>query len=231
MTAEGSQPVTLVPAQPTTLLVGDRRISVNDWPLARSVDENRSVAVAASEDLLVIEPKRQSGTAQIVGVPFMFLSAAAFPTLVVGLVGLPVWLAVVMSIALLALLMVLVRAGLASLRWITFDRKANQLVFERRVGFRSRRRIEYTYPLETIKAVQLLHSGHHSISDSQGAGEQQTISHRQFHGYELNLVLDDSAVPRLNLASLTDWQWIRETGGRIAGFLGVPVIDKLYHGG
>jgi hypothetical protein len=231
MTTEGSQPVTLVPAQPTTLLVGDRRISVNDWPLARSVDENRSVEVAASDDLLVIEPKRRSGTAQIVGVPLMFLTAAAFPGLVVGLVGLPVWLAAVISIALLALLVLLVRAGMASLRWITFDRKAKQLTVARRIGFRNRRRIECTYPLESIKAVQLLHSGHHSIYESQGAGEQQSMSHRQFHGYELNLVIDDSAVPRLNLASLTDWQWIRETGGRIAGLLGVPVIDKLYHGG
>jgi hypothetical protein len=35
----------------------------------------------------------------------------------------------------------------------------------------------------------------------------------------------------VNLASLSDWQWIRETGGHIAEFLGVPVIDKLYHGG
>ena len=85
----------------------------------------------------------------------------------------------------------LVRNDLASLRWITFDRRAKQLIFERRVGFRNQRRIECTYPLETIRAVQLLHSGHRSVSETQGAGEQQWISHREFDGYELNLVFDD----------------------------------------
>jgi hypothetical protein len=34
----------------------------------------------------------------------------------------------------------------------------------------------------------------------------------------------------MNLASVSDWQWIRDSGNRIADFLGVPVIDKLYHG-
>lgn len=79
--------------------------------------------------------------------------------------------------------------------------------------------------------MQLLHSGHRSVSETHGAGEQQWTSNREFDGYELNLVLDDSPEPRVNLASLSDWQWIRETGGHIAEFLRVPVIDKLYHGG
>jgi hypothetical protein len=231
MTTQGGQPVTLVSAQPTTLLVGDRKISIDDWPLARTVNENRPVQVALSNDRLVIEPKARSGAGQIVGVAFMFLSAVAFPSLVVSLVGLPVWLAVLISVGVIGVLVLLVRTGFASMRWITFDRRARQLVFERRVGFRNQRRIECTYPLDTVRAVQLLHSGRHSVSESQGAGEQQAMSYREFDSYELNLVLDDSAVRRLNLASLSDWQWIRETGGRIAEFLGVPLIDELYHGG
>ena len=40
--------------------------------------------------------------------------------------------------------------------------------------------------------------------------------YREFDGYELNLVIDNEAAPRVNLASLSDWQWVRETGGRIA---------------
>jgi hypothetical protein len=162
---------------------------------------------------------------------FVEKSAAAFPSLVVSLVGLPVWLDVLISVGVIGVLVLLVRSGFASMRWITFDRRAKQLVFERRVGFRNQRRIECTYPLATLRAVQLLHSGRHSVSEPQGAGDRQIMSYREFDGYELNLVLDDSALPRLNLASLTDWQWIRETGGRIAEFLGVPLIDKLYHGG
>ena len=34
MAARSNQPVTLIPAQPTTLQVGDRRVAVDDWPLA-----------------------------------------------------------------------------------------------------------------------------------------------------------------------------------------------------
>ncbi len=231
MATQANQPVTLIPAQPSTLLVGDRQIPVDDWPLARTVDEKRSVAVVSNDDMLAIEPKRRSVAAQSVGVAFMFLSAAAFPSLVVGLLGLPGWMAIMMSAVILALLVLIVRNSLSNVRWITFDRRAKQLVFERRVGFRNQRRIECTYPLETVRAVQLLHSGHRSVSETQGAGDQQWISHREFDGYELNLVLENGSVPRLNLASLSDWQWIRETGGQIGQFLGVPVIDKLYHGG
>jgi hypothetical protein len=232
MTTQGSQPVTLVPAQPTTLLVGDRRISVDDWPLVRTVDERRSVEVVISDDLLVLEPKRQAGPGQIVAkVVFVFIGGVLLMIPVVLLSFLSVYLAAFLVVAVFAFAAMIVRSSLSRMRWITFDRRAKQLVFERRVGFRNQRRIECTYPLDTVRAVQLLYSGRHSVSESQGAGDQQWTMYREFDSYELNLVLDDSAVPRLNLASLSDWQWIRETGGWIAEFLGVPVIDKLYHGG
>ncbi len=48
MATQANQPVTLIPAQPTTLLVGDRRIQVDDWPLAHIVNEKRSVEVVGS---------------------------------------------------------------------------------------------------------------------------------------------------------------------------------------
>src|SRR5690348_12265096 len=48
----------LIPAQPAVLVVGDRRIPIDDWPLARSVEERRSVELRRpSDDVLVIEPK------------------------------------------------------------------------------------------------------------------------------------------------------------------------------
>ena len=94
MATQGNQPVTLIPAQPTTLLVGDRRISVDDWPLARIVDEKRSVEVAGSDDRLVIEPKRRSGTGRNGRRCSHVSQCWAFPSLVVGLVDLPAWLAV-----------------------------------------------------------------------------------------------------------------------------------------
>jgi hypothetical protein len=104
------------------------------------------------------------------------------------------------------------------------------LVIERKVGFRRRPRTERTCPLKAIQAVQLLYSGRHSVTEPQGAGEQATTSYREFFGYELNLVLDDPQMPRLNLFSLSEWQWIRQTGQLIGDFLAVPVIDKLHHG-
>ena len=64
-----------------------------------------------------------------------------------------------------------------------------------------------------------------------GAGEQQTISTREYFGYELNLILDDAEAPRMNLFSSSDWQWVRTMGQTLGEFLGVPVVDKLYHGG
>jgi hypothetical protein len=233
MTAPSNQSVTMIPAQPTTLLVGDRRIPVDDWPLARAVKERRSVEAVVSDDLLVIEvePKRLAGPGQIVAkVVFIFLGGVLLAIPVVVLNLLSVYLAALMIVAEFAVVAMIVRSSLSKMRWITFDRRAKRVVFERRVGFRNRRQIERTLPLDFIKAVQLLHSGHHSVSETQGAGDQQWTSHREFDGYELNLVLDDPAAPRVNLASLSDWQWIRETGGHIARFLGVAVIDKLYHG-
>jgi hypothetical protein len=231
MATQGNQQVTLIPAQPATLLVGDRQIPLDDWPLAHIVTEKRSVEVVGSDDLLVIEPIRRSMAGQFVGVAFLLLSASAFPSLVAALCGLPIWMALPVIVATFALIAMLVRNDLASMKWITFDRRAGLLIFERRVGFQNLRRAERTYPLESIRAVQLLHNGHRSVSETVGAGEQQWIANREFDGYELNLVVDDRAVPRVNLVSLSDWQWIRETGNRLASFLGVPVVDKLYHGG
>jgi hypothetical protein len=231
MAARSNQPVTLIPAQPTTLLVGDRRVAVDDWPLARTVNERRSVELVVSDDLLVIEPSRRAARGRIVVlVKLMFLGGVALAIPVVLLSLLSVYLAVFMIVAVFAFVAMIVRSSLSSMRWIRFDRRAKELVFERRVGFRSLRRIECTYPLETIRSVQLLYSGHRSETELHGAGDQQWTSYREFDGYELNLVIDNEAAPRVNLVSLSDWQWVRETGGRIADFLSVPVIDKLYHG-
>jgi hypothetical protein len=116
-------------------------------------------------------------------------------------------------------------------RWFRFDRRTGQLRVERRAGFGRERRVERTYPLGGFRAVQLLYSGRHSVTELQGAGEQQTTVHREFFGYELNLVLDGPDPGRLHLLALSDWRWVRETGATLGGFLDVPVIDKLQHGG
>ncbi len=229
MSGPSNQSVVLIPAQPTVVVAGDRRIPVEDWPLAGRVDEQRTHEVSRSAEALVLAPRRRSAAVQMVAM--LFLGASALPVLVTTLFELPVWMAGIVSGVLLVLLILLVRNSLSSQRWMTFDRRARRFVIEKRLGFRDQRRIERAFPLESIKAVQLLHSGRHSISEPQGAGDQQWISNREFHGYELNLVVDETDAARVNLASLSDWQWIRDTGRQIAEFLGVPMIDKLYHGG
>jgi hypothetical protein len=142
----------------------------------------------------------------------------------------PLWL---ILIILLVLFLVLLRASLSQLEWIKFDRRAKEVVFERRVGLQNKRRIEKSYPLESILAVQLLHNGRHTVEErvqggAPGGGDSYSV--RSFHGYELNIVLDGTSTPRLNLLCLSDWKWIRQSGRQIAKFLGVPVIDELYHG-
>jgi hypothetical protein len=228
MSAPSNQSVALIPAQPTVVVDGERRIAVEDWPLASRVDERRNQEVVRSDDTLVIGPKQASVAGQVVGL--IMFGGSALPVLAVALFTLPIWGTVMVSIVLCALLAVLIRSGRARRRWMTFDRRAKRFVVEKRVGFRNQHHVERTFPLHSIKAVQLLHSGRHSVSETQGAGDQQWISNREFHGYELNLVVDEKEAARVNLASLSDWQWIRETGGQIAEFLAVPVIDKLYHG-
>jgi hypothetical protein len=125
----------------------------------------------------------------------------------------------------------MVRGRLRTLRRVRFDRPAGRLVIERRMGFRPEFQEDRSYPLASILAVQLLYNGSHSVTEPEGAGERQTVSYRAFYGYELNLVLDDPKGPRLNLSSVSDWQWVRQAGQAIGDFLLVPVLDRLYHGG
>jgi hypothetical protein len=231
MSDQLSSPVTLIPAQPTMLVVGERRIPIEEWPLASSIEERRSVELTRPQDgVLVIEPKKRATSGMIAKSVFVFLGAA-LPSAIAAAFEVPWWLAILIGVMVASLLVLVIRSQLSHQRWIRFDREVGHLLIERRVGFGQERRVERTYPLRAIQAIQLLYSGRHSITEPQGAGEREMLAHREFFGYELNLVLDDPQVPRLNLLSLSDWHWLRETGEYLAAFLKVPVIDKLHHGG
>jgi hypothetical protein len=140
-------------------------------------------------------------------------------------------LAALLSLGAFGLLALVVRSQLRAQRIVRLDRRAGELVIERRTGFRREFAREVVYPLTSVLAVQLLFNGRHSVTEPEGAGERQTTSHREFCGYELNLVLDEPKEPRRNLFSVADWAWLRQTGAAIGVFLAVPVIDNLYHGG
>jgi hypothetical protein len=226
-----AHPATYIPARPAVLVVGDRQIPIDEWPLAGSVEERCSLEIRRPNgDLLAIEPKSHS---QAVGIMRFVLTVlgGVIPVAIGVCVEAPWWLSIGISLIILTILLLVVRGQLSQLRWIRFDRNSGQLVIERRVGFRRKLRVERIDPLESIRAIQLLFTGRHSVTEPQGAGERQSTSYREFCGYELNLIVDDAKTPRLNLFSFSDWEWIRRTGQSLGEFLAVPVIDKLYHGG
>jgi hypothetical protein len=229
-----SEPVhqaTAVSSQSTMLVIGDRRISIDEWPLAKSVEESRSVAVQRpTQDQLLIGPGKRTTLAIVV----RYLAAFALGPFLLAL-GLafewPWWLSALLGLALVSLLIVGIRAELSRARQVCFDRRAGRLTVTQRTGFRRRPRVTCSHPLKAVLAVQLLYNGRHSVTEPQEYMGQQGTAYREFCGYELNLILDDPAAPRLHLFSVADWAWVRQTGQSIGEFLGVPVIDRLYHGG
>jgi hypothetical protein len=224
-------PVTLIPAQPAMLVVGERRIPVAEWPLASSVEERRSVELTRpQDDVLVIEPKKRAALGLIARCVFVLLGGV-LPGVIAAACEVRWWVAILIGVAATLPLILLIRSQLSRQRWIRFDRKTEQLVIQRRARLGRARRIEHAYPPRAVQAIQLLYHGRHSITEPQGLGERQMLDHREFFGYELNLVLDDPRVQRLNLLSLSDSRWLRETGEYLAAFLKVPMINKLHHGG
>jgi hypothetical protein len=220
----------VIPARPAMLVVGDRQVPIDEWPLARSAEERRAVEFERTEDdQLVIAPRRRAG-AGLVAKTLFVIAAGALPGVIAMAMQVPPWLAVPVSGAMMVVVILFLRASLARLRQYRFDRRQGRLIIERRAGFRPEWRVEREEPLASILAVQLLFNGHHTVAEPQGAGEQQTTSYRDFDGYELNLVLDGPPPGRLHLLALADWEWIRRAGREVGDFLGVPVIDGLYHG-
>jgi hypothetical protein len=231
MPDQATEHAVLIPAQPAMLVLGDRRIPVHEWPLAPSVAERNTLELVRTEDdQLVIAPKPRTGASIVVQALFAFV-CITLPTLVATLFELPGWLGVALTVLIAAVFVLFIRGQLSRLRWARFDRRSGRLVIERKIGFKRKVRVELDEPLTSILAVQLLYNGRHSVTEPQGAGDQQTITHREFYGYELNLLVDGRHAPRWSLVSMADWAWIREAGRSIGEFLGVPVIDALRHGG
>ena len=85
-------------------------------------------------------------------------------------------------------------------------------------------------PLTDLVCIQLLYGGFHSESTEIGEpGTPGSVIHPNYHSYQLNLVFDDPKEPRYNLATHSDWKWMREAGQTLADFLGIPVADQLAH--
>ena len=72
------------------------------------------------------------------------------------------------------------------------------------------------YPLDQIRAVQLIHGGWY------GGGDRP-----KFNTYQLNLVLTDPAVPRVNVTNTANWEATWNMASVLADFLDVPLLDEV----
>jgi hypothetical protein len=113
-------------------------------------------------------------------------------------------------------------------RRILFDRRTGMMTMSRRPFWRPAQIVQ-SRPLRDIIAIQLLYGGHHCDTLDFG-GEQGTpgsVHYINYDSYQLNLVLADSEQPRYNLTTHADFKWMRETGHKLADFLGIPLLDQL----
>jgi hypothetical protein len=87
---------------------------------------------------------------------------------------------------------------------------ARGVMLVKRLGMRRR------HSLERVKAVQLIEGGWHTGT-----------SGSKFFTYQLNLVLDDPDVPRMNLTNASNWDATWTMGSELAEFLGVRFQDHV----
>jgi hypothetical protein len=229
--------VTQVTVPPILVPFGEGTVTVPTWPIPLKPVEKRGDDLVDDQDGLVLGPKgRHPWKSWFLG------SLAIVPSLVVLLVTvssairqLPVVLGVLIAgFALLffGFLWLIFLSVLSSGTWVRFDRKNRQIRFSRRpTGFRRAPRVFRIVNLDDVACLQLIYNGYHVEDWEVGDQEQKSIVTSRFHAYQMNLVLGTGTSERINLANHSDWQWIRESGGRIAASLQIPVVDQLHHGG
>ena len=221
---------------------GERSLHIDNSPMSPSNPwdgERRAVELKQlSDDCLVLEPKQRA----FFWPRFLILAASAGP--MAGLVYMLVeewqgnadWALILILVIGLLLISAIPLLGIVApggfKRWVRFDRRAGLLTISRRpFGFRGSLRIIRSRPLTDVVCVQLLYGGFHSGSVEIGEpGTPGSVVYENHHSYQMNLVYDDRDEPRYNLATHSDWKWMREAGQKLAGFLGVIVVGHLDHG-
>jgi hypothetical protein len=214
--------------------LGDREIVVPMTPLSHASISRRDVDLRGEgDDCLVLAPVPRATQLLVPALAWLIVAGTFATTWVLGLLALAqggwwglIFLLLGSPFLVLAYFMgrqILFGKGPPRFR---FDRRAGQLQIDRRHGVREYRR-EATHPLSEVLALQLLYSGYHAISQF----TEHTNFHEQFYTYEMNLLLNGAPESRLHLCTHSDWPWMRESGRRLADFLGVPVVDQLHHGG
>jgi hypothetical protein len=220
----------------TTVQLGTRHVYVDDKLLrnANPYDSQRRTVVLRqlSDDCLVLEPRKWAvfWKAQfILGLCAGALAGLAY-TLVEELQA--SWQSIVLQAIGIPLLLGIIVFPFWILsscrRWIRFDRRTGLMTISRRRLGWGRGKVVTTRPLNQFIAVQILDGGLQTSQVETGEpGTPFSMYFQQYYAYQLNLVLDDTAEPRLNVAWHADGRWMREAAERLAAFLGVPVLDRL----
>jgi hypothetical protein len=86
-------------------------------------------------------------------------------------------------------------------------------VLRRKWLFRQR-----SWPLESVRAVQLVEGGWHGEGDSESA---------PYFTYQMNLVLNDESQPRINLTNHANWDATWTAASELAEFLNVPLLNEV----
>jgi serine/threonine protein kinase/WD40 repeat protein len=96
----------------------------------------------------------------------------------------------------------------ANLRWMTFG------------PFWARQR----RPLTDIVAVQLVSE---TVPERLPPSRERLPKTAATTRYQLNLVLDDPDLPRINVVDRDDRAWVEQAGKQLAEFLAVPLLDQI----
>jgi hypothetical protein len=225
-----------------SLATGTRQLPIEYSPLRQYNPwdaDRRSVELQqAADDCLVLEPRKGAAfwhvplilagsVGSLASVSYLLLLELQGNANLATVLGLSFCLLFALGIFLVGVL-----APHRFRRWVCFDRGNGVMTISRRpFSLRQGLQVIRSRPLKDIVCVQLLDAGWQSQNVEIGEpGTPGSVLHRNWHSYQFNLVMDDPHEPRPNLCGHSDVKWMREAGQRLAGFLGVPLIDRLPEG-
>jgi hypothetical protein len=227
-TAGTDQP-TVVPTDARGLVV-DHRPLPTGWDAGhRDVELNQPSALC-----MAIEPRKSVWPLTILVI--LVLSAGSIVGLVFTLLpgfeqdapwGLRVFCVVLALIFVVFVLFGSLVVG-SGRRWLRFDRASGLLTISRRPFWLVWRPLVLvsSRSLTDLAGVQVVDCGWQDYTLEVGEpGTPGSVVHGYSHGYQLNLILNDTSEPRINIARHSDSQWIQDAGRQLADFLNVPFFE------
>jgi hypothetical protein len=226
-----------VAKEPTVVQTGARDVAVDRLPLATGwVAGRRDVELKRPSALcLAIEPRKSGWPLTIV----VILGLSAGPivgmvfTLLPGFERNAPWGLRVVSLVLAAVFVVFVLFGVLAMgsgrRWLRFDRASGLFTVSRRPFWLFWRPLKLvsSRPLVDLAGVQVIDCGWQDYSWEVGEpGTPGSVVYGKSHGYQLNLILNDTSEPRLNIARHSDGLWMQDASRQLADFLNVPFFDR-----